>query len=81
MYLFNYSWCFFFFPKRNLVTCSCRWDKLSVILFFFFLAVLGLHCCSWAFSSSVSGGSSLVEVRRLLIVEEQGGFSSCGSPT
>ena len=32
------------------------------------LAVLGLHCCKRAFSSCVSGGYSLVEVFRLLIV-------------
>ena len=32
---------FFFFPKRKLVTCSCSWDKLSVILFFFFFGCVG----------------------------------------
>ena len=36
--------------------------------FILFLAVLGLCCCMWAFSSCGDGGSSLVAVPRLLIV-------------
>ena len=83
MYLFNYN-----FFKRKLGTCSGSWDKHSVIIFFFFfnffLAMPGLHYCSWAFSSSVNGGHSLVEVRTPLIemasLVEHGGFSSCGLP-
>ena len=43
------------------------------VLFFwikkkFFLAVLGLHCCAWAFSSCGERGLLLVAVHRLLIV-------------
>ena len=74
------------FFNKKLGTCSGNWDKHCYSFFFFkfFLAVPGLHCCSWAFSSSVNGGYSLVEVRRLLIemasLVEHGGFSSCGSP-
>ena len=33
----------------------------------YFLAVLGLHCCVWAFSVVVSGGYSPVVVHRLFI--------------
>ena len=37
-------------------------------LFFFFLAVLGLHCCEWGLSLVVqSGGYSVVAVNGLLI--------------
>ena len=36
--------------------------------FFFFLAVLGLHCCARAFSSCGEQGLLFVAVRRLLIV-------------
>ena len=83
MYLFNYN----FFLKRKLGNCSGSWINIQLFFFFFnffFLAVLGLHCCSWAFSSSVNGGYYLVEVRRLLIgmasLLSMGGFSNCGSP-
>ena len=37
-------------------------------LFIYFLVVLGLHCCVGFTLVAVSGGSSLVEVRRLLMV-------------
>ena len=36
--------------------------------FFFFFAVLGLPCCTWAFSSSIEWGSSLVAVHGIHIV-------------
>ena len=36
--------------------------------FFFFLAVLGLRCCPWAFSSCHKLGLLFVAVRGLLIV-------------
>ena len=35
---------------------------------FFFWVVLGLHCCSWAFSSHGEWGLLFVAVRGLLIV-------------
>ena len=38
------------------------------ILFYLFLAVLGLRCCMWAFSSCSERGLLLVAVRGLLIV-------------
>ena len=38
-----------------------------LIFFFFFLAVLGLHCCVWAFSSCGERGLLFVVVSRLLI--------------
>ena len=36
--------------------------------FFFFLAVLGLRCCAWAFSSCGERGLLFIVVRGLLIV-------------
>ena len=36
--------------------------------FFFFLAVLGLRCCAWSFSSCGERGLLFVAVRGLLIV-------------
>ena len=35
--------------------------------FILFLAVLGLHCCTWAFSSCGERGLFFVAVHRLLI--------------
>ena len=35
---------------------------------YLFLAALGLHCCTWAFSSCGEQGLLFVVVRRLLIV-------------
>ena len=40
----------------------------SVLFFFLFLAALGLHCCTQAFSSCGERGLLFVLVRRLLIV-------------
>ena len=37
------------------------------LLFFFFLAVLGLRCCVWAFSSCGEWGLLFIVVRGLLI--------------
>ena len=37
------------------------------IFIYFFLAVLGLHCCAWAFSSCGEWGLLFIVVRRLLI--------------
>ena len=37
------------------------------ILFILFLAVLGLRCCAWAFSSCGERGPLFVAVHRLLI--------------
>ena len=49
--------------------------------FFFFLAVLDLHFCAWAFSSCGMRGLLFVAVHRLLIVVAShcGGFSCCGA--
>ena len=55
---------------------------------YLFLAVLGLRCCAWAFSSWASGGYSSLQcvgfsLRWLLLLRSTGsrheGFSSCGS--
>ena len=40
---------------------------LHLLCFFFFLAALGLHCCTWAFSSCGEQGLLFVEVRGLLV--------------
>ena len=56
--------------------------------FFYFLAVLGLCCCGWAFSSFSKRGLLFIAVLRLLIavtsLVEQGalgvqGFNSCST--
>ena len=56
------------------VLLLCRVEPISppVSFFFFFsfiyfLAVLGLHCCTWAFSSCCEQGLLFVVVRGLLI--------------
>ena len=41
---------------------------IYLFIYFLFLAVLGLHCCAWAFSSCGERGLLFVAVRRLLIV-------------
>ena len=46
-------------------------DNQKQTFFFFlilFLAALGLHCCTWAFSSCCEQGLLFVAVRVLLIV-------------
>lgn len=50
------------------------------IYIYFFLAALGLHCCTWAFSSC--GGFSYCGTQALgasVLVTEACGLSSCGS--
>ena len=39
-----------------------------IYLIYLFLAALGLHCCTWAFSSCGEQGLLFVEVRGLLVV-------------
>ena len=41
--------------------------RLILTFFFFLMAVLGLHCCAWAFSSCSEWGLLLVAVHGLLI--------------
>ena len=62
--------------------------KKNYLFIYLFLAVLGLRCCAWAFSSCGERGLLFVVVRRLLLavaslVAEHGlwraGFSSCGT--
>ena len=43
-------------------------SNLKKCFFFILLAMVGLHCCKWAFSSCSWRGCSLVAVGRLLIV-------------
>ena len=56
---------------------------LKIILFYLFLAALGLRCCAQAFSSCGEQGLLFVAVRGLLIVVAslvaEHGLSSCGS--
>ena len=40
---------------------------LKKLFIYLFLAVLGLHCCAWAFSSCCEKGLLFIAVRRLLI--------------
>ena len=46
-------------------------NSMETIFFYkfiyLFLAVLGLRCCAWAFSSCGERGLLFIEVRRLLI--------------
>ena len=44
-----------------------HWPVL-VCKLFIFLAVLGLHCCAWAFSSCGKQGLFFIAMYRLLIV-------------
>ena len=59
--------------------------SLNVIFFlvYLFLAALGLHCCTRAFSSCGKWGLLFVVVRWLLLLRSMGsrcaGFSSCGT--
>ena len=61
------------FPLRmQIIVCyKCQpFRKYSFVLFCFlmyFLAVLGLHCCTWAFSSCGEQGLLFVAVCGLLI--------------
>ena len=43
------------------------WFHIFLLLFYLFLTVLGLHCCSFFSLVVVSGGYSLVAVLQLLI--------------
>ena len=46
---------------------SCIFNIYFKFHLFLFLAVLGLRCCAWAFSSCSEQGLLLVAVHRLLI--------------
>ena len=70
--------CGHMFQKATLGMCTCVTRRKSLpapladqltpaALFFFFLAELGLHCCTWAFSSCSEWGLLFVAVRGLLI--------------
>ena len=51
-----------------IVLCHCSFSFfLKKIYLFYFLAVLGLHCCTQAFSSGGKQGLLFLEVCRLLI--------------
>ena len=43
-------------------------NKCIYLFMYLFMAVLGLRCCTWAFSSCGERGLLFVAVRRLLIV-------------
>ena len=57
-------------------------------IYYLFLAVLGLRCCTWAFSSCSERGllfvvlhGLLIAVASLAVEHGHAGFSSCGRPT
>ena len=58
---------------------SSRDYSFLVFFLFFFLAALGLCCCTWAFSSCGERELLIVAVHRLLIAgaSHRGGFSCC----
>ena len=84
--------------KNEIMPSVATWMDLEIIILFFlrlfknkfinlFLAVLGLCCCVWAFSSCSEWGLLFVVARRLLIwwlllLQSMGSrhvvFSSCG---
>ena len=45
-----------------------KYIGIKDILLFFILAALGLHCCTWAFSSCGERGLLFIAVHRFLIV-------------
>ena len=62
------------FPDQGTNPCPLHWQADSFFFFFkfiyfiyLFLAVLGLRCCTWAFSSYGERGLLFVAVCRLLI--------------
>ena len=59
--LFSGKWCY------DVVKHKMSGVPFCFSGFFFFLAVLGLHCCVWAFSSCSERGLLLVAVHGLLI--------------
>ena len=60
--IFNH---FYQLNTKNIIKENHLSPDLS--FFFFFLAVLGLHCCAWAFSSCGERGLLFIVVRGLLI--------------
>ena len=53
--------------EQNVITIFLSFLK-KLFNFYLFLAVLGLHCCTWAFSSCNKQGLLFTAVRRLLTV-------------
>ena len=54
--------------SREIHSCFCFCLFVSSYLFVcWFMAVLGLHCCPWAFSSCVMWGLFFIAVGRLLL--------------
>ena len=56
-----------FSPDLYLQTDAKIRNPQSFFFFYLFLAALGLHCCTWAFSSCGEQGLLFVQVRGLLI--------------
>ena len=75
------------FIKLLLKSVKRKTEKHTFILFFFFLAVLGLHCCTWAFSSCGERGLLCCNAQAShhggFLLQSTGsrcmGFSSCGA--
>ena len=66
-YLFFSLFFFFFFFFTQTKDILGKLLFLNFIYLFLFLAVLGLHCCTQAFSSCSEGGLLFIAVRRFLI--------------
>ena len=74
-YLFIYCWIIFahiflriLFIIGNCLYISLKKSFLKNKFIYLFLAALGLHCCTWAFSSCGERGLLFVVVRGHLIV-------------
>ena len=61
------SFLFFYFQFISPTNYNSHFIKNFFYYYFLFLAVLGLRCCEWAFSSCSEQGLLCVAVRRLLI--------------
>ena len=56
-----------FYPFFNQILCFCFFFLKFIYFIYLFLTALGLHCCTWAFSSCGERGLLFVAVRGLLI--------------
>ena len=64
---FELEFSFFFWIRAPEWNCWIIWEFSFLEFMCLFLAVLGLHCFSWTFSSCIEPGLDSVVVRRLLI--------------
>ena len=64
----QHDYMLFLLYSVNVVNCIGLFFNLFFFFFNLVLAVLGLRCCTWAFSSCGEGGLLFVVVRGLLIM-------------